>query len=203
MIALMQGELGALALFAFVTSVTPGPNNVMLTASGVNFGFRRSIPHILGITFGFPAMLVAVGLGAAGVLQASPTLHTVLKWCGAAYLLWLAWAIAHATPAQAERGASQSGPMSFFGAALFQWVNPKAWVMLAGALPTFTTVGGTLWQEIALMAAAFALACLPSCALWCGFGVAIGRLLGSPHALRGFNMAMAALLALSVLTLFV
>ena len=198
----MGEQLGALALFAFVTSVTPGPNNVMLTASGVNFGFRRSIPHILGIAFGFPAMLVAVGLGAAGVLQASPSLHVVLKWCGAAYLLWLAWAIAHAAPVEAGEGATRRGPMSFLAAALFQWVNPKAWVMLAGALPTFTTVGGTLWHEIALMACAFALACLPSCALWCGFGVAIGRLLGSPRALRAFNLGMAALLALSVVTLF-
>jgi threonine/homoserine/homoserine lactone efflux protein len=199
----MQGQLGALALFAFVTSVTPGPNNVMLTASGVNFGFRRSVPHILGITFGFPAMLVAVGLGAAGVLQTSPGLHAVLKWCGAGYLLWLAWGIAHTAPeSPGGQGTAQGAPMSFLGAALFQWVNPKAWVMLAGALPAFTTVGGTLWREIALMAIAFALACLPSCALWCGFGVAIGRLLGSPRALRVFNLAMAALLVLSVATLF-
>jgi threonine/homoserine/homoserine lactone efflux protein len=198
----MQGQLGALALFAFVTSVTPGPNNVMLTASGVNFGFRRSIPHILGITFGFPAMLVAVGLGAAGVLQSSPNLHAVLKWCGAGYLLWLAWGIARTVPAPTGQGAAHGVPMSFLGAALFQWVNPKAWVMLAGALPAFTTVGGTLWHEIALMAVAFALACLPSCALWCGFGVAIGRFLDSPRALRIFNLTMAALLALSVATLF-
>ena len=198
----MQGQLGALALFAFVTSVTPGPNNVMLTASGVNFGFRRSIPHILGITFGFPAMLVAVGLGAAGVLQSSPSLHAVLKWCGAGYLLWLAWGIARTVPAPTGQGAAHGGPMSFLGAALFQWVNPKAWVMLAGALPAFTTVGGTLWHEIVLMAVAFALACLPSCALWCGFGVAIGRFLDSPRALRIFNLTMAGLLALSVATLF-
>ena len=193
-------QLGALAVFAFVTSVTPGPNNVMLTASGANFGFRRSVPHMLGIALGFPAMLIAVGFGAAGVLKASPSLHLALKWIGAAYLLWLAVAIARAAPP--VPGGESGRPMTMLGAALFQWVNPKAWVMLAGALPAFTTVGGSLWLEIGAMAACFALACLPSCALWCGFGVAIGRWLGSPRALRAFNLAMAALLAASVLTLF-
>jgi threonine/homoserine/homoserine lactone efflux protein len=93
--------------------------------------------------------------------------------------------------------------MTMLGAALFQWVNPKAWVMLAGALPAFTTVGGSLWAEIGAMAVCFALACLPSCALWCGFGVAIGRWLESPRALRAFNLSMAALLAASVVALFV
>ena len=193
-------QLGALAVFAFVTSVTPGPNNVMLTASGANFGFRRSVPHMLGIALGFPAMLIAVGFGAAGVLKASPSLHLALKWIGVAYLLWLAAAIARAAPP--VPGGESGRPMTMLGAALFQWVNPKAWVMLAGALPAFTTVGGSLWLEIGAMAACFALACLPSCALWCGFGVAIGRWLGSPRALRAFNLAMAALLAASVLTLF-
>ena len=198
----MQGQLGALALFAFVTSVTPGPNNVMLTASGANFGFRRSVPHMLGIALGFPAMLMAVGFGAAGALQASPELHAALKWIGAAYLLWLAWMIARAAPE--APGASASGrPMTFFGAALFQWINPKAWMMLAGALPAFTTVGGTLWMEIGAMAVVFALACLPSCALWCGFGVAIARWLRSPRALRVFNAAMAGLLVASVVAILV
>ena len=196
----MEGKLGALALFAFVTSVTPGPNNVMLTASGANFGFRRSMPHILGITLGFPAMLVAVGLGAAGVLEASQGVHVALKWVGAAYLLWLAWTVARAAPE--APGARDAGrPMTFLAAALFQWVNPKAWMMLAGALPAFTTVGGSLWSEIGAMAVVFALACLPSCALWCGFGVAIAQWLGSPRALRGFNAAMAALLVASVVAL--
>lgn len=193
-------QLGALAVFAFVTSVTPGPNNVMLTASGANFGFRRSLPHMLGIALGFPAMLIAVGFGAAGILQSSPGLHLTLKWIGAAYLLWLAVAIARAAPP--VPGGEAGRPMTMIGAALFQWVNPKAWVMLAGALPAFTTVGGSLWLEIGAMAACFALACLPSCALWCGFGVAIGRWLESPRALRAFNVAMAALLAASVFALF-
>lgn len=196
----MEGQLGALALFAFVTSVTPGPNNVMLTASGANFGFRRSVPHILGITFGFPAMLAAVGFGAAGALQASQGLHAALKWIGAAYLLWLACMIARAAP-EAPGAAAAGRPMTFFGAALFQWVNPKAWMMLAGALPAFTTVGGTLWVEIGAMAVVFALACLPSCALWCGFGVAIAHWLSSPRQLRIFNAAMAALLAASILAI--
>lgn len=198
----MVGQLAALAVFAFVTSVTPGPNNVMLTASGANFGFCRSLPHMCGIAFDFPAMLIAVGLGAAGILQASSGLHIALKWIGAAYLLWLALAIARAGPLDRRDGVDGGRPMTFLAAALFQWVNPKAWVMLAGALPAFTTVGGTLWLEIAVMAACFGLACLRSCALWCGFGVAIGRWLESPRALRRFNLAMAALLAGSVVTLF-
>jgi threonine/homoserine/homoserine lactone efflux protein len=194
-------QLVALAVFAFVTSVTPGPNNVMLTASGANFGFRRSVPHMLGIALGFPAMLIAVGFGAAGVLQSSPGLHLALKWTGAAYLLWLAFALARTAPPMP--GGDAGRPMTMLGAALFQWVNPKAWVMLAGALPAFTTVGGSLWAEIGAMAVCFALACLPSCALWCGFGVAIGRWLESPRALRAFNLSMAALLAASVVALFV
>jgi threonine/homoserine/homoserine lactone efflux protein len=188
--------------FALVTSVTPGPNNVMLTAAGANFGFLRTLPHIAGITLGVVVMIYAVGIGAAQLLQRLPPLHAAMKIVGAAYLLWLAWAIARAgRPEESGRGG-EARPLTLMQAALFQWVNPKAWIMIAGALPAFTSVGGDLTWDLSLIALAYVLMCPPSCALWCGFGMAIGRLLASDRAWAWFNGAMAALLAASVVTIF-
>lgn len=198
----MSEILLAAVTFALVTSVTPGPNNVMLTASGANFGFARTIPHIVGITVGVVVMIYAIGIGAAQVLQTSPILHQAMKLVGAAYLLRLAWAIARAGR-PAESGERPGRPLSLLQAALFQWVNPKAWIMIAGALPAFTTVGGDLGRELSIIALAYVLTCPPSCALWCGFGIAIGRLLRTDRAWAWFNGAMAALLAASVVTVFV
>lgn len=195
----MSETLLALIVFAFVTTITPGPNNVMLTASGANFGFLRTLPHMLGITFGFPVMVIAVGLGAAQLLQDSPELHRAVKVMGAAYLLWLAWHIARA--GRGDTTTTARAPMGFWGAAAFQWINPKAWMMLAGALPAFTSVGGDLIGEVLMIAIVFVLACLPSCAVWCAFGVGIGKMLGSDRALRNFNWAMAGLLVASVLAM--
>ncbi|MBM3525786.1 MAG: LysE family translocator [Alphaproteobacteria bacterium] len=186
--------------FAFVTSVTPGPNNVMLTASGANFGLARTVPHILGITVGVVVMIYAVGLGAAPLLLGYPPLHQGLKVVGAGYLLWLAWAIARAGR-PSESGARPAQPLTLLQAAVFQWVNPKAWIMIAGALPAFTAVGGDLPWELTLIALAYGLVCPPSCTLWCGFGVAIARLLATDRAWTWFNAAMATLLAASVVTI--
>lgn len=198
----MNELLLAALTFAFVTSVTPGPNNVMLTASGANFGLLRTVPHILGITVGVVVMIYAVGLGAAQLLQPYPPLHQGMKIVSAAYLLWLAWAIARA--GQPGKSAHRPArPMTVLQAALFQWVNPKAWIMIAGALPAFTTVGGDLVPELSLIAFAYVVTCPPSCTLWCGFGIAIARLLGTARAWAWFNGIMAALLAASVATIFV
>src|SRR5262245_2415096 len=131
----MSELIGPLILFAAVMSLTPGPNVVMVTAAGANFGFRRVIPHILGITVGFGIMVMAVGLGLAGLCRAEPRVHTVLKYAGAAYLLYLAWRIAHA---EAGAGAAAGAkPIRFLEAALFQWVNPKGWVFAIGALAAY------------------------------------------------------------------
>lgn len=186
--------------FAVATSVTPGPNVLMVAAAAANHGVRATVPHMLGITLGFAAMLLIVGLGLAGPFAAWPLLHTVLKWGGAAWLLVLAWKIARA-------GAPGEGPsrppLGFVGAALFQWVNPKAWMIAIAAIPAFTTPSGDLLAETLRISAAFALVCFPCTAVWAGLGAGAGRVLGTPAALRAFNFAMAALMVASLIPAFV
>lgn len=184
----------ALISFAFVTSVTPGPNNMMLIASGANFGFRRTIPHMLGISIGHLAMTLIVGLGLAGVVQQEPRILTLLKWLSVAYLLWLAWKLAHAA---APGSATATGrPMTFLGAAAFQWVNPKAWTMSLGAVSAYTTDPTPI--TVALIAAVFAAVNLPSVSVWTLAGEQLRRVLTSPTRLRAFNYTMAALLIASL-----
>lgn len=195
----MHGMLGPLVVFALTMCFTPGPNVVMITASCANFGFRRTIPHMLGITFGFGSMALACGLGLAGLFQAEPRLHTVLKYAGAAYLLYLAWRIANASVASA---AQRARPIGFVEATLFTWVNPKAWVSVIGALAAFTTVGSDMLWQVSVITAVLAKACFASCAVWAAFGVAIGRYLGSARARTAFNWSMAGLLVLSLIPVF-
>jgi threonine/homoserine/homoserine lactone efflux protein len=142
------GLLLAFAGFAFVSSITPGPNNVMLLASGVNYGFRRTVPHIAGISLGCVAMVLLVGLGLEQVFAAVPQLYDVLRYTGAAYLLWLAWKIARAGPV--VEGPSGGRPMTFCQAAAFQWINPKAWVIVVGAVGTYAPRDGFGHNVIAL-----------------------------------------------------
>jgi threonine/homoserine/homoserine lactone efflux protein len=195
-----MGELlGPLVLFAAAVTLTPGPNVVLVTASAANFGFRRTIPQMLGITFGFGSMVLATGLGLAGVVQAEPRLHVLLKYAGGAYLLYLAWRIARADPASAS---ARARPISFVEAMLFTWMNPKAWVSALGSAAAFTTIGGDLLWESAVIAAVLAAFCLISAAAWAGFGTVIGRYLASPRARRTFNWSMAGLLALSLIPVF-
>ena len=136
----------ALVVFAFVMSVTPGPNNVMLLASGVNYGFQRSIPHMLGITFGFSFMIVVVGLGLGQVFERYPITYEILRYAGGAYMLWLAWKIANSGPV--GEGKTSGSPLTFLQAALFQWVNPKAWVITISAIATYTPGDGSLWPVL-------------------------------------------------------
>lgn len=182
--------------FALSSTLTPGPNNVMLTASGATFGFRRTLPHMLGVSLGFPAMVLAIGLGLGSVFVALPMIHEGLKIAGAVYLVWLAWRIARAGRKETEGSASR--PMSFVEAALFQWVNPKAWMMAVSAVGAYTTLDGNVFAEIGLIVGIFLLTCFPSTAVWAGFGVAIGRVLKSDRALRVFNVTMALLLVASI-----
>jgi threonine/homoserine/homoserine lactone efflux protein len=191
--------------FAVSMSATPGPNNAMVTASGATWGFRRTLPHMLGVAVGFPAMLVAVALGAGEVLRARPSLHEALRWAGVAYLLWLAWKTGTAEPVppgEEARDPGRSGgsrPLSFAQAALFQWVNPKAWAIALGAVTAYTTAAGSgLVAQAAVLALIFLLVTLPTVALWTLVGVGAARALRTRRALRAFNLAMAALLVLSL-----
>lgn len=196
----MQDSFAPLVLFAAVMTLTPGPNVVLVTASGATFGFRRTIPQMLGITLGFGLMVVAAGLGMAGLVSAEPRLHLALKYAGAAYLLYLAWRIARAKPG--ANGFARSRPISFVEAWLFTWVNPKAWVAVLGAIAAFTTVGGKALWETSVIAIALAAFCLLSCVVWTAFGTAIGRYLAKPRARMIFNHAMAGLLVLSLIPVF-
>ncbi|WP_283181093.1 MULTISPECIES: LysE family translocator [unclassified Pseudomonas] len=184
------------ALFALVTSITPGPNNTMLLASGVNFGFNRTIPHMLGITCGFFVLVVAVGFGLGAVFQTYPLLYSVLRYVGAAYLLYLAWKIAHSGPvSESEKGESK--PISYLGAAAFQWVNPKAWIMAIGAISTYTPMQG-YFTNVIVIAAVFALINLPSVSVWAGCGTLLRNVLKDRRWLRLFNWGMALLLVASL-----
>jgi threonine/homoserine/homoserine lactone efflux protein len=191
--------LASAVTFAVSMSGTPGPNNAMVASSGATFGFARTVPHMLGIAVGFPVMLVAVALGAGELMRTVPALHTVLKWAGAAYLLWLAFRIATAQPSPAGSGAN-SRPLTFLQAGLFQWVNPKAWVIALGAVATYTTAEDVLRQSLGL-AAIFLVVTMPAVAFWTLTGVGAARLLRTERSLRAFNWAMAALLVLSLLPL--
>lgn len=190
----------AFALFAFVTSVTPGPNNMMLLASGVNFGFRRSVPHMLGISCGFMSLVLGVGFGLGAVFKAYPLLYSILRYAGAAYLLYLAWKVATSGPA-AEKEAGGS-PLGFWGAAAFQWVNPKAWVMALGAISTYTPMQG-YFTNVVVIAVLFAVINAPSVGLWAGFGSSLRNVLRDPRWLRVFNVGMAVLLVASLYPLIV
>ena len=192
----MPELLWPLVLFAAATCLTPGPNVVMVMASTANFGFRRAAPHMLGITLGFAAMILAIGLGLAGLFLAEPRLHTALKHAGAAYLLWLAWRIARAGTARS--GSPCARPINFVEGALFTCINPKSWVTTLGAVSAYTTPDGNLLAQTAVIAGVLAAACLLSLVLWGSFGVAIGRVLGSGWARETFNWAMAGLLVLSL-----
>ncbi|MFJ2447611.1 LysE family translocator [Pseudomonas sp. NPDC087626] len=184
------------ALFALVTSITPGPNNTMLLASGVNFGFNRTIPHMLGITCGFFVLVLAVGFGLGAVFQTYPLLYNVLRFVGAAYLLYLAWKIAHAGPvSDSEEGRGQ--PISYLGAAAFQWVNPKAWIMAIGAISTYTPLQG-YFTNVIVIAAVFALINLPSVGVWVVCGSLLRNVLRDRRWLRLFNWGMALLLVASL-----
>lgn len=188
--------LMAFVLFAFVSSITPGPNNTMLLASGVNFGALRTIPHALGVSIGFMLMVLGVGFGLGEVFKAWPVLYTVLRYVGAAYLLYLAYKIATSGPISAN-GKSTAKPMTFLGAAAFQWVNPKAWVMAVGAITTYTPAQGYVVNVI-VIAAVFALVNLPSVGIWVMFGSALRSLLQNPRWLMLFNVLMAVLLVISL-----
>lgn len=184
------------SLFGIAALSSPGPNNVMITASGVNFGFVRTIPHMLGIAIGFAVMNLAVGFGLGRVFEIYPQIHVGLKYISVAYLVFLAWKIARS--GEIKSVGSRPKPFTFMQAAAFQWVNPKAWAICIGAVATFTTVGGDLFAEVLLMSLIFLLLTFPSASTWTFFGTVIGRYLHTPQRLKIFNWSMAGLLLLSL-----
>lgn len=186
-----QTTLLALSAFALVSSITPGPNNMMLMASGANFGLRRTIPHALGVGIGFTLMIILVGLGLMGLFDLFPILNTVLKVVSVVYLLWLAWKIANAAAPDTATGA-RGKPMTFVQAMLFQWVNPKAWSMALTAIALYAPDRN--FGAVLLVAAIFGLINLPSTSLWAVMGQVMRGWLSSPERLRAFNWTMAALL---------
>jgi len=184
----------AFATFCFVSSITPGPNNLMLMASGANFGIKRTLPHWLGIGIGFTAMIVLVGLGLIQVFDAFPITYTILKVLSVGYLLYLAWKIANAAP---PVDADETGkPFSFLQACAFQWVNPKAWAMALTAISVYTPTQGV--TAILLTALIFGVINLPACSTWMFIGQQMRRFLTNPSRLRAFNVVMAMLLVASL-----
>lgn len=185
-------SLLSLSLFAFIGAMTPGPNNLMLLASGVNFGFRRTVPHMLGIAGGYSIMLIAVGAGIGTLLALYPSLNLGLKLAGAAYLLYLAWKIASARQIESGDEESVAQPLTFLQAAAFQWVNPKAWVM---GLTAFALHGSSGLAPILVIVLVFLLTSCLSVTSWTAFGSALRSFLADPVRLKWFNLAMGLLLA--------
>ena len=191
----------AFLIFATVMFFTPGPNNIMLLSSGLTYGFRRTVPHIAGITIGFAFMIGAVGLGLGTVFIAYPILRTILKWGGVAYLVYLAAAIAMADPVKPDEGGRRKGPMTFWGAAMFQWINVKGWVMVIGTITAYAAIAAFPWN-IAIQTALSLLMGTVSTVVWALFGTALRPLLRSQKAVRAFNIVMALLLLASLYPVF-
>ena len=195
-----QSLFSAFIVFMVVMYFTPGPNNIMLLSSGLTHGFRRTIPHIAGITFGFAFMVGAVGLGLGTVFLAYPVLQTILKYAGAAYLVYLAVAIARSGPAEPTE-ANASGPMTFWGAALFQWINAKGWVMVIGTITAYAAIASFPWNILIQTGISLVMGA-GSTLLWALFGTALRPVLGSERLVRGFNLLMSALLLASLYPVF-
>jgi len=190
----------ALVAFAFATLWTPGPNNILLANSGATYGFRSTVPHLLGVSWGFPFMLFCVAVGLGEVFRAQPVLRDGLRYVGAAVMLWIAWKAVSASRARAEGGRGR--PWRFHEAVAFQWINPKAWSMAVAIASVYMT-GAHPAREAAFIAAVFMLIGMGSAAGWTGFGAAIRRWLSTDTRLRAFNVAMGALVAASAIYILV
>jgi len=181
--------------FAVAAYITPGPNNVMVSAASASHGIRATLPHMLGIAVGFSAMVIITGLGLAGPLALYPRAQTIMRWIGVAWLLFLAWKIATADPPGAGKPRP---PLGFLGGAMFQWVNPKAWLLMLGVATTWISPAGPILPQIAIIAVLFFIFGLPCLLFWAALGAGAGRLLSHPARLRAFNVAMALLLVASM-----
>ena len=197
----MSAHLLALLVFVFAIGTTPGPTNAMVSASGANFGYRRTLPHILGTLLGLPLLVIAIGLGLGELFRASPALQQALRLAGSGYLLYLAWRVATAGRPQGRGGGGR--PLTFVEAAAFQWVNPKIWLAALAALASYARVADEYVADTLVVAAAFSGVVLFATHLWCLGGVAIGRLLASQRARLAFNVTMGGLIVASITLLYV
>jgi len=189
--------LAALVAFCFVGVITPGPNNLMLMASGANFGFRRTVPHMIGVGLGMPILVMLVGIGIIRVFDAFPIVQTILTVLSVLYLLYLAWKIANAAP-PLKAGEGEAGtPMTFLQAVAFQWVNPKAWFMALSAITLYA--GGRDPTALLWVAGSYCAVSSVSTTSWTALGQQMRRFLNSPGRLRGFNWTMAALLVATLI----
>jgi threonine/homoserine/homoserine lactone efflux protein len=188
--------LYAFVLFGVAMLFTPGPNNIMLMTSGLNYGIRRTLPHVFGVSIGFAFMIAVVGLGVGAIFQSYPFLYSTLKYAGAVYLIWLAWQIASAVPASAD-GETGGRPLTFVGAALFQWVNVKGWVVAIGAVTAYAAVAAFPWN-VALQSVLLLVIGTCSAMTWVLFGTALRPLMASPRMVRAFNVTMALALVASL-----
>ena len=195
-------QLLALALLAFVGSFTPGPNNMIAAVTGANHGFRASLPHVLGVPFGFSSMLIAGGAGVSALLLAYPLIATLIKWAGIAYLLFIAWQLARPHPDAAGKDLNLTGfrPLSFWQSAAFQYANPKAWMLAAATAGSFMASNATI-AGIAIIVIVFSLAAIGSLVTWAWAGAALRNWLGVGSRMRTFNVAMGVLLAATALWL--
>jgi len=191
--------LAAFILFAVVMLFTPGPNNIMLMTSGLNFGFARTLPHMLGVSLGFGLMVLLVGIGLGAIFRAFPALYTILKYAGAAYLLYLAWAIG--ASGKVEEGKKRGRPLTFFEGAAFQWINAKGWIIALGAITTYAALT-TFPFNVILLSAIFALIGTVSSMTWAAFGSSLRRFLKEERHVRAFNIIMAVLLVASLYPVF-
>jgi threonine/homoserine/homoserine lactone efflux protein len=190
----------AFVMFALVMFFTPGPNNIMLLSSGLTYGFRRTVPHIAGVATGFSFMVAAVGLGLGAIFIAYPVLQTILKYAGTAYLVYLSAVIAMAGPV-ASGQENQRGPMTFWGAAMFQWVNAKGWVMVIGTITAYAAIASFPWNIVVQTAMSLLMGTLSS-VTWALFGSSLRPLLTSERVVRAFNIVMAVLLLASLYPVF-
>ena len=189
--------LPGLLIFALVSSITPGPNNLMLMTSGVNFGLRATIPHLLGVVIGHALMTIALGMGISSLFNSIPLSHLALKIVGVTYVLFLAWKIFNSNSGEETQNATKGTPFSFFQAVAFQWINPKAWTLTLTALTLYSVVSSI--ESILLVTFAFASINLPCVTVWTLMGVRLRSMLGRPEHLKIFNLTMASLLIISVL----
>jgi threonine/homoserine/homoserine lactone efflux protein len=191
--------LAAFLLFAVVMLFTPGPNNIMLMTSGLNFGFARTLPHMLGVSFGFGLMVFLLGIGLGAAFQIYPALYVVLRYGGTAYLLYLAWVIG--TSGKVEAGRKKSRPLTFLEGVAFQWINAKGWIIALGAITTYAALA-RFPLNVVLLSGAFVLLGTASSATWAAFGSGLRRFLKDPRHVRVFNITMALLLVASLYPVF-
>ncbi|MBL4798228.1 MAG: LysE family translocator [Oleispira sp.] len=194
-----MSTLYAMAIFALATSITPGPVNIIATSSGVNFGFLRTLPHILGATIGFTSILIMLGAGLANTLAFSPSFVTCLSYAGSAFLLYMSYKIAFATSKSDK--AKSLAPPSIFEGFMCQWLNPKAWIVALSGTAVFVNGGENEVDTMLIFSIVFFIICFLSISAWAALGVSIQRFLSKPLEFRMFNITLGAAQACTVIYL--